>query len=192
MTAIACAAVCDPSSTAWARLGTRPDNTAASYFASTPARRRPRRSWLAIVVCSRVGYVARLVAVQRGLDERLRVQRDEHEHVLAALVVGRDERREDGMQHITWCRAGRSHAFVDARRRPLGHVPLRRQHQLVLRPEVVLDEPHRYARFGCDLAERRRREATLHRDATHGFDDLPAPLRMIHSLRHRFYGTPVS
>ena len=42
-------------STAWARLGTRPDNTAASYFTSTPARRRPRRSWLAIVVCSASG-----------------------------------------------------------------------------------------------------------------------------------------
>ena len=107
MTAIACAAVCDPSSTAWARLGTRPDNTAASYLrvdtgaqATAPELVDDRR-----VQC--VGYVARLVAVQRGLDERLRVQRDEHEHVLAALGVRRDERREDRVQHLAWRVAGR-------------------------------------------------------------------------------------
>ncbi len=68
---------------------------------------------------------------------------------------------------------------------------LRLEQQLVLRAEVVLHEPDGDARLGCDLAERRRREAALHGEPHDRVGDLSLAELVIHSLRHEGYGTDV-
>ena len=174
----------------WARLGTAPARSAASMSGSTPVRTFARRSRSAIVATKARGTRRASARASVGSTSDI---------VCSATNISVFSRlsSSSGMKEPSSARSssrGASPAAMrsNAPRWRSGHVLLGREQQLILGPEVVLHEANRHAGFGRDLAERRRGQAALHRDAAHRVGDLPPADRMIHSLRHSFYGTPVS